>query len=38
MDEYSETIRSRALGYNLLRTAQRATWARDHNSTTMPAY
>ena len=38
MDGYSETSRSRALSYDLPRTAQRAIWARDHNSTTKPAY
>ena len=38
MDGHVETIRNSAMGYNLPRTSERAIWARDHSSLTMPSF
>jgi hypothetical protein len=38
MDGHSQAMRNSAMGYNLSRTDPGAIWARDHDSTTMPAY
>jgi hypothetical protein len=38
LDGHSQTTRNSKLGYSLPRTSPMALWARDHNSTSMPAY
>jgi prepilin-type N-terminal cleavage/methylation domain-containing protein/prepilin-type processing-associated H-X9-DG protein len=38
LDGHSQTFRNSKIGYNLSRTSPTALWARDHNSTSMPAY